>query len=66
MESQKEAKMFKIKLKDNNSDIIPKYGNYKTDLGIKLLNDTEGSTSLTINSIFSLDKYTFKGSVNLR
>jgi hypothetical protein len=65
MESQEEAKIFKIKLKENNSNIIPKYGKYKTDLGIKLLNDTEGSTSLIINSIFSLANHTFKGHLKI-
>ncbi len=61
MESPEESNIFKIKLKDNKSNVIPKYGKYKTDLGLKLLNDTEGSTSLTIKSIFSLDNHTFKG-----
>jgi hypothetical protein len=65
MESEGDAKLFNIKLKDNKSNIIPKYGKYKTDLGIKLLNDTEGSTSLIINSIFSLANHTFNGHLKI-
>lgn len=65
MESLEESNIFKIKLKDNKSNVIPKYGKYKTDLGLKLLKDTEGSTSLTIKSIFSLDNHTFKGHLKI-
>ena len=65
MESPEESNIFKIKLKDNKSNVIPKYGKYKTDLGLKLLNDTEGSTSLTIKSNFSLDNHTFNGHLKI-
>jgi hypothetical protein len=52
MESLEESNIFKIKLKDNKSNVISKSGKYKTDLGLKLLKDTEGSTSLTIKINF--------------